>query len=126
MEQAPLRISATVLGTPDPRGLGAFYSKLLGWPITWNEPEWVMLKPPEGGQGLSFQLESNYQRPAWPEQPGAQQMMMHLDIPVPDLPAAVERAVEAGAVQADFQPQDNVRVMFDPAGHPFCLFIEGT
>jgi hypothetical protein len=20
-----------------------------------------------------------------------------------------------------FQPQDNVRVLFDPAGHPFCL-----
>jgi hypothetical protein len=24
---------------------------------------------------------------------------------------------------ADFQPQDDVRVLFDPDGHPFCLFL---
>jgi hypothetical protein len=24
---------------------------------------------------------------------------------------------------ADFQPQDDVRVLRDPAGHPFCLFV---
>ena len=23
---------------------------------------------------------------------------------------------------ADFQPQDDVCVLFDPSGHPFCLF----
>jgi hypothetical protein len=23
---------------------------------------------------------------------------------------------------ADHQPQDDVRVMLDPAGHPFCLY----
>ena len=117
-----MRISATVLGTPDPRGLGAFYAKLLGWPITWDEPDWVMVRPSDGGQGLSFQLESNYAPPVWPEQPGAQQMMIHLDIEVEDLATAVQWATEAGATQADFQPQDNVRVMLDPAGHPFCLF----
>lgn len=27
-----------------------------------------------------------------------------------------------GARQAAYQPQDDVRVMVDPAGHPFCLF----
>ena len=25
---------------------------------------------------------------------------------------------------ADFQPQDDVRVYLDPAGHPFCLWAE--
>ena len=30
-----------------------------------------------------------------------------------------------GAQEADFQPQDDVRVMFDPAGHPFCLYTAG-
>jgi hypothetical protein len=24
---------------------------------------------------------------------------------------------------ADFQPQEDVRVLFDPVGHPFCLFL---
>jgi hypothetical protein len=39
------------------------------------------------------------------------------------LDAAVEWAIECGARLADFQPQSDVRVLFDPAGHPFCLFV---
>ncbi|MEU0750949.1 VOC family protein, partial [Streptomyces albogriseolus] len=52
-----------------------------------------------------------------------QQMMTHLDIEVDDLTSAVERAVALGATEADYQPQDDVRVLFDPVGHPFCLFV---
>jgi catechol 2,3-dioxygenase-like lactoylglutathione lyase family enzyme len=126
MAQPQMRISASVLGTPDPPGLGAFYSRLLGWPITFNEPDWVMIRPPSGGTGLSFQLESEYIPPVWPQQPGAQQMMTHLDIAVENLAEGVAWAIKQGAREADFQPQDNVRVMLDPAGHPFCLFLEGT
>lgn len=36
--------------------------------------------------------------------------------------AGVAWAVEAGATVAEHQPQEGVRVMLDPAGHPFCLF----
>ena len=50
---------------------------------------------------------------------------MHLDIEVDDLDAAGARAVAAGATLAAFQPQDDVRVYLDPAGHPFCLFRPG-
>ncbi len=50
-------------------------------------------------------------------------MMVHLDIEVDDLDAAGAHAVAAGAVLAVYQPQDDVRVYFDPAGHPFCLFL---
>jgi catechol 2,3-dioxygenase-like lactoylglutathione lyase family enzyme len=126
VSQPRLTISATVLGTTDPPGLAEFYSRLLGWDITWNEPDWAMIKPPGGGTGLSFQLEPTHIPPVWPQRPGEQQMMMHLDVATPDLPASVAHAEQLGARQADFQPQDNVRVMLDPAGHPFCLFIEGT
>jgi catechol 2,3-dioxygenase-like lactoylglutathione lyase family enzyme len=124
MAPTPLRLWATVLGAPDPRALGAFYARLLGWKVEANEPEWVTVKPPSAeNAGLSFQLESDYNRPVWPEEPGKQQMMMHLDIKVDDLDAGVKWAQEVGAVLADWQPQDNVRVMLDPAGHPFCLFV---
>ena len=27
-------------------------------------------------------------------------------------------------VLAGYQPQDTVRVYLDPAGHPFCLFLD--
>lgn len=39
-------------------------------------------------------------------------------IEVFDLAAAVEHAVELGATVADFQPQDDVRVLLDPVGPP--------
>ena len=49
-------------------------------------------------------------------------MMMHLDFEVTDLDAAVAHAIGLGARVHDHQPQDSVRVMLDPAGHPFCLY----
>jgi hypothetical protein len=51
-------------------------------------------------------------------------MMLHLDIGVSDLATAVEDAVELGAALSSHQPQDDVRVLLDPAGHPFCLYID--
>lgn len=122
MTQPRMLVAATVLGAPDPRALGAFYARLLGWTVMENEPNWVMVRPPSGGTGLSFQMESGYIAPIWPTAPGKQQMMMHLDIAVEDLDNAVAWAVDAGATLAESQPQDEVRVMLDPAGHPFCLF----
>jgi catechol 2,3-dioxygenase-like lactoylglutathione lyase family enzyme len=116
-------LTATVLGTPDPHGLAEFYQRLLGWPVGEDEADWVTLRPPGGGPGLSFQEEVDHVRPAWPAGPGGQKMRMHLDIEVGDLAAAGMHAEAAGAVLADFQPQDDVRVYLDPAGHPFCLWI---
>nr|WP_166389321.1 VOC family protein [Nocardioides ochotonae] len=51
-------------------------------------------------------------------------MSLHLDIEVDDLEQAVAYAVEVGAEQAKYQPQETVRVMLDPAGHPFCLYTD--
>lgn len=117
-----MRLSTTVLNAPDPRALAAFYRRLLGWALVTDEPDWVMLRPSGGGTGLSFQTEAIYQAPVWPAAPGKQQMMLHLDIAAEDLAEAVTWAIAAGAVLAGHQPQDDVRVMLDPAGHPFCLF----
>ena len=50
--------------------------------------------------------------------------MLHLEIQVDDLAAAVAHGIEAGARLAEHQPQPTVRVMLDPAGHPFCLFLD--
>jgi hypothetical protein len=52
-------------------------------------------------------------------------MQLHLDIGVEDLAAEVARAEGLGARQADWQPQEDVRVLHDPAGHLFCLFAPG-
>ena len=84
-----------------------------------------MLKPPEGRTGLSFQYEPGYEPPVWPATSGQQQMMVHLDVEVDDLESALADALGMGAVLACHQPQDDVRVLLDPAGHPFCLYVDG-
>jgi catechol 2,3-dioxygenase-like lactoylglutathione lyase family enzyme len=118
-----LTLSGIVLDSPDARDLAAFYRRLLGWPVEQDEDGWVKLTSPQGGAGLSFQTETAYVPPTWPAGPGDPQMMVHLDIAVDDLETAGAHAVAAGAVLADFQPEDDVRVYLDPAGHPFCLFL---
>ncbi|MGW1560869.1 VOC family protein [Streptomyces sp. NPDC002144] len=120
--QPRFTLAATTLDAPNARALAHFYQGLLGWPIRKEEPDWLEIAPPDGGQGLSFQTEPLFTRPQWPSARSDQQMMMHLDIEVTDLPSAVEHALALGATMADFQPQHDVRVLHDPAGHPFCLF----
>lgn len=118
-----------VLGSPDPVSLARFYEALLGWPATVVDPTWVtMVMRDETGaptrSNLSFQMEGVYEPPVWPNRPGAQQMQFHLDIGVGDVDDAVADAVRLGASLAEFQPQDDVRVMLDPDGHPFCLYLD--
>ena len=125
MEDQPrFTVNGVVLDSPDAGELASFYRRLLGWPTGADEDGWVTLRSPDGGAGLSFQTEDAYVRPTWPAGPGDQQMMVHLDIRVDDLAAAGEHALAVGATLADFQPQQDVRVYLDPAGHPFCLWIE--
>lgn len=135
MTRPRMRVSGPVLDASDPVGLARFYERLLGWSMVEVEgprpgypPEdgWAKLRSPEGTLKIEFQWEQHYVAPVWPPVPGEQQMMSHLDIGVDDLEAGVTWAIEAGARLAEHQPQDDVRVMFDPAGHPFCLFADPT
>ena len=113
-----------VLEAPDARSLARFYSGLLGWSFGEDAPEWATLSPPSGVAYLAFQTSPEYEPPVWPPVEGRQQMMAHLDIEVDDLEGAVADAVELGATVAEFQPQDHVRVLLDPVGHPFCLYVD--
>jgi catechol 2,3-dioxygenase-like lactoylglutathione lyase family enzyme len=123
MGRPAMTLTATVLGAPDANALADFYRDLLGWEARADEPGWVALAAPGGGAGLSFQTEEAHVPPVWPAGSGDQQMMSHLDIEVDDLEAAGAHAVRCGATLAEYQPQDDVRVYLDPAGHPFCLWI---
>lgn len=117
-------LTTVTLNAPDPVVLARFYEKLLGWTIDSEDPGWVTLRNPEGGIGLAFQTEDIYVLPVWPAKTGQQQMMIHLEIRVDDLEAGCIHAKACGATLAEFQPQDDVRVHLDPAGHPFCLWTE--
>jgi predicted enzyme related to lactoylglutathione lyase len=109
---------------PDPSALARFYSELLGWPIGHEEPGTAILPMPHGDSFLVFQQATDYRVPVWPPVDGEQRPMMHLDIQVGELDSAVDEAVALGATVAMHQPQENVRVLLDPAGHPFCLCLD--
>jgi predicted enzyme related to lactoylglutathione lyase len=111
----------TAIEAPDPGALARFYSDLLGWPIGHEEPGTAIVAAPEGSIYIVFQQATDYQAPVWPPVDGSQRPMMHFDFQVGDLDSAVDEAVALGAAVADHQPQENVRVLLDPAGHPFCL-----
>jgi hypothetical protein len=111
-----------VLDTDNVEVLARFYSQLRGWAIWKMDSEDAALDLGEGVGYLSVQLNPDYVRPAWPGRPGAQQMMLHLDFQVTDLEAETARAISIGATLCDYQPQQDVRVLLDPAGHPFCLY----
>lgn len=116
-----LLVASTVLDAPDAHALGRFYAALLDWEIVDVDDGWMKIRTPGGGASLSFQSTDAYVAPEWPG-PGGQRMQAHLDLGTDDLEAALEKAMGLGARLADVQPQDDVRVLIDPVGHPFCLF----
>lgn len=128
-----LRLTSVTIGTARPRELARFYGELLGWPVTASDPPrpgeppeagWAQVRPPPGETGptVNLEWEQHFTRPVWPAEPGRQTATQHLDVYVEDPAAAVEWALGRGAVLAGVQPQDDVRVLLDPDGHPFCLF----
>lgn len=133
-------LATVCLDCRDAHEMARFYGGLLGWEPTFTEPDWVLMRNPAGGTGLSFQAEPKYQPPTWPEIDGEQQKMLHLDLWVragdadgddaeltgeagqAALDAAAQRAIACGGRLADHQPRDDLRIILDPAGHPLCLF----
>ena len=119
--ESPLGIT---LDAQDAPALARFYRDLLGWELVEDTAPWCTLRAAGSPLTLAVKEEPLHRRPAWPAEPGAQQMQAHLEVPVDDLPGAVQDALALGAELPDHQPQDHVRVLLDPAGHPFCLYTE--
>ena len=114
----------------DAEPVARFYEHLLGFELgEFRPPHWAQLWDPAGGVHLNIQGDSRYEAPTWPEQPGQQAKMMHFEVEVDDLEVAVATVLDAGGTEAPWQPpnrdQSRLRVMLDPAGHPFCLFVHG-
>lgn len=126
----PITWTTVTLDCSDAELLGSFYADLFGWEINARDGAgWVQVRDPHGGVGLNCQADDSYKSPTWPERDGHQAKMMHFEILVDDLDAAVERVLRSGGAEAPHQPSDRdrtrIRVMLDPAGHPFCLFVHG-
>jgi catechol 2,3-dioxygenase-like lactoylglutathione lyase family enzyme len=107
------RMHHIVIDCPDPASLAEFYSGLLGLPVTYTSPDWVVVAASDRASGLAFQLSPDHRSPTWPDPSVTQQV--HFDIMVDDLAEAGPRVLALGASSLDGD------VYADPAGHPFCL-----
>lgn len=120
----PRAFAGVVLDAPDARELADFHRRPLNRETVEDGPDRVSLRGP-GATKISFQTEPEYRPPTWPGRRDRRRLTLHLDFEVDDLESAHRHAVAVGAALAAFQPQDDVRVYTDPAGHPFCLFVDG-
>ncbi|MDT7544155.1 MAG: hypothetical protein QOE17_390 [Gaiellales bacterium] len=76
------------------------------------------------GMLLSFQALPNYRPPTWPSDVAH----IHFEWAVHDLDVALSWLQDRGARLAEHQdPKDvGLRVMLDPAGHPFCVMTTAS
>ena len=131
MTRPAVRLGGICLDCADAEALAAFWCRLLGWTERARDgSDWISIAPPgddDPAVCINVQAEPWYVPPTWPERPGEQHKQVHLELGVDDVAAAVAFAVECGASEAAPQPVDRdrstLRVMLDPAGHPFCLAV---
>lgn len=137
-EQFPL-FRQVVLDCTDPRGLAEFYRQLLGLvyrpgdqppPAGELDPagrDWLVLTDQRGRRLLAFQQVPVLPEVTWPDGPHSQ--MLHLDLSVAsseELAHQHQRALDLGARllrDRSTDPEEELYVYADPAGHPFCIFV---
>lgn len=110
-------LMGVMLDCPDAKELSAFYSELLGKPVTYEGDGMAMIGE-EGAQPVLFQQVERYVAPRWPDPAYPQQF--HLDVTVEDVDAAERATLAIGATRLPGEGE-NWRVFADPAGKPFCL-----
>ncbi|WP_067486009.1 VOC family protein [Actinomadura hibisca] len=114
------KVTNLVFDCADLDAVTTFWSALLNMKITSLEGDWADLEPlGPGGPVLSFQLVPEGKRV---------KNRLHLDLAVPDIHEAGERARALGATPAG-EPIENYpgrafRVWRDPEGNEFCLCPE--
>ena len=95
-----------------------FYAALAGWSRAWTDDDWITMLTPDGWR-IAFQLAADHVPPRWPDPAYPQQA--HLDLRVPDIDAAADRAVSLGATL--LRRNEHWHTLADPAGHPFDLCV---
>jgi catechol 2,3-dioxygenase-like lactoylglutathione lyase family enzyme len=107
------RLHHLIVDTADPQRSAAFWSALLGQPITYDDRDFVVVSTDQTTTGIAFQRAPDHVAPTWPDPSVGQQM--HVDVAVDDPELAGARVLELGARHLAGD------VYADPAGHPFCL-----
>ncbi len=120
----PTRLHSVVFDAADPAALARFWATATGWPITYEEPDEVVVEPPEDDAG-------NATEPGLPlvfglgADPKVVKNRVHLDLnshTADEHAQLVERARRAGATPIDIgQGAVPWVVLADPEGNEFCI-----
>jgi hypothetical protein len=115
-----LRIQNVSIDSLDPSRIAAFWAEALGWRITFDDGDEVVLEPPVGSReegvvpDIVFLLTPDGH---------VVKNRVHLDLRPSDQVAEVERLIGLGASRVDIgQPSDCTWVVLaDPEGNEFCI-----
>ena len=115
-----LRWQSVCIDTPDPAGLARWWAELLGWRITYEDPEEVVLEPPAGTSEDGISPDILFLKV---DDPKEAKNRLHIDLRPDDREAEVERLVDMGARHVDIGQGDDVSwvVLADPEGNEFCV-----
>ena len=116
-----LRWQAILIDSVDPAPLARWWAELLGWRITFEDEEEVVLEPPAGSPEDGVSPDILFLRV--PEQKAVKNRL-HIDLrPDEDQAAEVARAEALGATRVDIGQGDDKTwvVLADPEGNEFCI-----
>ncbi|MPZ53151.1 MAG: VOC family protein [Acidimicrobiia bacterium] len=104
----------------EPRPIARWWADFLGWRITSEDEDEIVLEPPEGTPEDGLSPDMIFTRV--PETKTVKNRI-HLDLRPDDQAAEVARAESMGATRVDVGQGDEVTwvVMADPDGNEFCI-----
>lgn len=114
-------LAGYTLAAHDAQAIKDVWVAATGWDVQRDEPDYVVLVPPDGGPGLEL-----ITRPTMP--PGKAKNRIHLDVAPgrdDDQDEAVERLLDLGATRVDVGQHDGDPVpwvvLADPEGNELCV-----
>jgi len=115
-----LRWQSIVVDSIDPQPLAAWWAELLGWRITWDQPDEVILEPPNGSPEAGILPDILFG--LVPEKKKVKNRL-HIDLRPDDHASEVARAEALGAVRVDVGQtgEESWVVLADPEGNEFCI-----
>lgn len=115
-----LRWQGVCIDSVDPEVLASWWAELLGWRITYSEPDEIVLEPPAGSPEDGVVPDLLFLRV--PEDKQVKNRL-HIDLRPEDQAAEVARAEALGARRVDVGQDGSATwvVLADPEGNEFCI-----
>jgi hypothetical protein len=114
-----LRWQSICVDCADPSAIARWWAELLGWQITYEADDEVVLEPPEGSRERGASPDLLFGKVSEPKR---EKVRLHIDLRPEDQAAEVARAEALGATRIDIGQGDVTWVVLaDPEGNEFCI-----